>query len=79
MAGIAYLKIEEAKAGDLITASRQSAVEFAEVIAVGKDVDDLKAGDKIFVKAWGIDIVNHNDVKYHFIHKDTNAILAVIK
>lgn len=77
-AGIVYIKIDEAQAGVLDTSSRSSAVEFAEVIAVGDGIDHLKKGDKIFVKSWGVDIIQHNDVKYHFIAVETNAILAVV-
>lgn len=75
--GIVYLKIDEAKAGVLNTSMRTSAVEFGEVLAVGEGVT-LKKGDKVFVKAWGIDNITHEDKKYHFVHIDTNAILAVI-
>lgn len=77
--GIVHLKIDEAKAGDLVTSSRSSAVEYAEVVAVGEGVTSVKKGDKVFVKAWGIDNVFHDDVKYYFVAIDTNAILAIVK
>lgn len=73
-----YLKIEEAKAGVLNTSSRETAVEYAEVIEVGEGVKSVKKGDKVFVKAWSIDIINHNDKKYHFVNLDTNGILAIV-
>lgn len=76
------LEFEEATAGDLITSSRESAVEYAKVIAIAENIKgtfNLKVGDYIFVKAWAIDIINHQDKKYYFIDLDTNGILAVIK
>lgn len=73
------LKIEEAKAGVLNTSSRETAVEFGEVLAIGEGVKSLKVGDKVFVKAWGIDIVNHNEERFYFVNLETNAILGKIK
>lgn len=75
---IVQLKIEEVKAGVLDTSSRESAVEYAEVLEVGENVKGINAGDKVFVKAWGVDIVNHEDKKYHFVNVNTNAILAIV-
>lgn len=75
---IVQLKIEEAKAGDLVTSSRDSAVEYAEVLAVGDGVKSLKVGDKVFVKAWAIDIINHEDKKYYFCNLNTSGILAKV-
>lgn len=73
-----YLKIDKPQAGVLDTSSRATAVEVAEVVEVGEGVS-LKVGSKVFVKSWGIDIVDHGDVKYHFVNLDTNAVLAVIE
>jgi len=72
------LKIEEAKAGALITSSRDSAVEYAEVISVPEECNYVKVGDKVFVKAWAVDIIQHNDQKYYFCNVETNGILAVV-
>jgi co-chaperonin GroES (HSP10) len=73
------LKIEEAKAGDLVTTSRETAIEVAEVLAIGDWVSDIAVGDKIFVKAWAIDIITYNDVRYYFCNINTGGILATIK
>lgn len=77
--GIVYLKIDEAKAGVLDTSSRQSAVEFAEVLEVGEGITNIKKGDKVFVKSWALDQISHNDVKYFFCALDTNGILAIVR
>lgn len=77
--GIIQINIPQAKAGVLDTSSRNTAVEFAEVIAVGEGVEGLKKGDKIFFKSWAVDIVDHNDVKYYFINISTGGILAIVK
>lgn len=78
MDNMVALKIEEAQAGVLDTSSRETAVEYAEVLAVGSKVESLKAGDKVFVKAWAVDIINHNDTKYHFVDITSNGILAKV-
>lgn len=77
--GIVQIKIEEAKAGALNTSSRESAVEFAEVLSVGENCGTIKKGDKVFVKAWGIDIVSHEDKKYYFVNLNNKALLAVVQ
>lgn len=75
-----YLKMEEASAGILNTSSRESAVEYAEVIALGEGTEGgiIKKGSKIFVKSWGIDSVYYQDKRYNFVDVSTGAILAVI-
>lgn len=75
---IVQLKIDEAKAGVLDTSTRNSAVEFAEVIAVGQLPMGLKVGDKVFVKSWGIDIINHNGEKYYFVNTTNKSIVAKV-
>lgn len=80
---IVYLKIEKASIGVLDTSSRDSAVEYAEVIAVGEGITHLKKGDKVFVKSWAIDIVNHatgsDMVKHYFCNINSGGILAIVK
>jgi co-chaperonin GroES (HSP10) len=70
-----YLNIEKPKAGALNLESTKSAIEFGEVIAVGSGVG-LNVGDKVFVKAWAIDIVSYQDETYYFCNINTNGILA---
>jgi co-chaperonin GroES (HSP10) len=76
--GIVYLKFEEAQAGGLDTSSRASAVEYAEVIAVGQDVG-VKVGDHVFVKSWGVDSIYHEGKEYRFCNIKTDGILAVVR
>lgn len=76
---IVYIKTEEAHAGILDTSSRESAVEYAEVLDVGEDVDLIKKGDHIFYKSWAVDSVFHQDKRYNFINVKTGGILAVVK
>lgn len=76
---IVYLKLDKVKAGVLDTSSRSTAVEFAEVEAVGLGVKQIKKGDKLFVKSWGIDTVSHAGEKYYFVNINTGAILAIVQ
>lgn len=73
------LGIQEIQAGVLDTSSRDTAVEYAEVLSVGESVTNLKVGDKVFVKAWAVDIINHEDNKYYFCDITSNGILAIIE
>ena len=75
---LVQLDIKEATAGVLDTSSRDSAVEFAEVIAVGDKVETLGVGDKVFVKAWAVDIINYQDEKFYFVDQTSNGILAKV-
>lgn len=78
------LEIEEPKAGELSLSSLPTAVEYGTVIAIGPMVatligqDPIKKGDKVFFKAWAVDIINYEGKKYHFIAQDTNGICAVV-
>lgn len=76
-----HIKVEEARAGALNTSSRESAIEYAEVLALGKGTDggELKVGDHIFVKAWAIDIITHEDKRFYFVNVTTGGILAIVK
>ena len=82
LGNIIQLEITEATAGDLITSSRESAVEYAKVVAISEKVPDdvdIDVGDYVFVKAWAIDIINYQDKKYYFCNLDTAGVLAIVK
>lgn len=74
-----YLDIKEPEAGALSLESMPTAIEYAEVLEVGEGIDELKKGDRVFVKAWSIDIVNHDGKKYHFVDFRTGGILSITK
>ena len=75
---IVYIKTEEVKAGALDTSIRESAIEVAEVIAIGDGVTTLKPGDKIMVKAWAVDTVNFQGENYRFVNINTGGILCKV-
>jgi len=75
-----YLDIEEPTAGGLDLSSTPTAIEFGTVLALGPDVSqEIKVGDKVFFKAWAIDIINYEGKKYYFISEDTKGICAIAK
>lgn len=77
------LEIDQVSAGALDLSSRESAVEYAKVVAISNEVssfvDSVEIGDYVFVKAWAIDIISHEGKKYYFCNLDTNGVLAVVK
>ena len=79
LGNIIQLKIEDAHAGSLDMGTVSSAIEYGEVVAVGEDVTlKVKKGDKLFFKSWAVDIITHEEKKYHFINPQTGGILAVV-
>ena len=74
------IKIDEVKAGALDLSMKETAIEYGEVLAIGKDVRlDIKVGDKIFFKSWAIDIISYEGERFYFINPETNGLLAIIK
>lgn len=85
LTGKIYLSIEKPTAGGLDLSSKPTAVEYGEVIAVGGAGEGkmyatapLRAGAKIFVKAWGLDLITYQGETYYFVDMDSKAICAVI-
>lgn len=77
--GQIYIKVEVPKAGIMDTSSKASAIEVAEVLAVGKDISEYKKGDKILFKSWAVDIIDYQGKPYLFIDITTGGIKAIVK
>lgn len=78
-----YLKLDTVqeiggKNVSLDTSSKKTTREYAEVLAVGKDVTQVKVGDKVLLKAWAIDIINHDKKEYFFTNEDANGLCAIV-
>lgn len=81
---VIYLKLDTVeqvggKNVSLDTSSKKTTREFAEVLAVGPLVTQVKTGDKVFIKAWAIDVIRHEDKDYFFTNEDANGLCAVLK
>ncbi len=68
---------EKTKSGIILPQDAQEKPKMAKVLAVGKDVKDVKAGDKVLYKSYGPDDVKV-DGKEYMIAKEED-ILATIK
>jgi co-chaperonin GroES (HSP10) len=80
LGNLVQIKVDEVHAGVLNTSSKETGIEYGEVVAVGDKVGlQVKAGDKVFFKAWAVDIITYEDKKYYFICPDTNGLLAVVE
>ena len=54
-------------------------IEKAKVLAVSKEVEGIKVGDMLYVKAWAIDIIQDGGKEYNFVDASNDAILAIVK
>lgn len=74
-----FLEIEEAKLGALDSSSVKTGMEWATVSEIGPDVKNKELkGKKIFVKAWGVDVIEFEGKPYYFTSEARNTICAVI-
>ena len=53
--------------------------EYGEVIAVGKDVNEIKIGDKIGFSVFGVEKLIIDEEKFYFVKEDDEFLLAVIE
>ena len=54
-------------------------IEKAKVLAVSKEVEGIKVGDMLYVKAWAIDIITDGGKEYNFVDASNDAICAIIR
>lgn len=79
-----FIKIEQAKLGGLDTSALKTGVEWGIVEAIGPGAHagidgSLSIGDKVFVKAWAVDMVLYNKVEYYFTSEARKGIVAIVK
>lgn len=89
------IEVDSPTAGGLDLSSKETIVEVGTIIALGEELAGLgrtkringvlvetekfKVGDRIFLKAWAIDIINYNKDKFYFIDADSLGICAIVK
>ncbi len=76
---IVYFEPASLSIAGLDTSSVQVAIEYAKVIAVGKNVTNVNVGDHIFVKSWAPDSIFWEGRRYSFVNVELNAILAIVR
>ncbi len=74
-----YIKQDKPTAGALDLSSKPTAVEYGEVLGVGADVKNIKVGDKVFIKAWALDIITYKKETYYFCDGDSLGICAIVE
>lgn len=76
-----FIRIEQASLGGLDTSAIKTGVEWGIVEALGPDVATygLKAGDKVFCKAWAIDSILYDNVEYYFTSEARKGIVAIVR
>lgn len=76
-----FLEIEKANLGALETSSMKTGMEWGIIKETGPDVEDpdLAVGNKVFVKAWAVDVILYEGKDYYFTSEARNGIVAIIK
>lgn len=76
-----FLTIEQAKLGALSTSSVKTGMEWGIIAELGPDVKnkELKKGDKVFIKAWAVDVINYEEKDYYFTSESRGGLCAIIK
>ncbi len=64
--------------GTLVTSSKPTAIQYAEVLEVGTGVEELKRGDKVFIESWGISIISYENENYYFVNTKNGSIVAKV-
>ena len=53
--------------------------EYGEVVAIGKDVKEIKVGDKIGYSVFGVEKLIIDEEKSYFLQEDSDFLLCVIE
>jgi len=72
-----YFKPEDATSILITTTGNKK--EKGLVLAVGKDVEEVKVGDTIIYTPWGVDVYEENGEKYYFATEDSTLLLARVE
>jgi co-chaperonin GroES (HSP10) len=72
------IQAERPIVGALTTTNREVAIEVAEVLEIGKGVEEYSKGDKIIFKSYGLASVEYNGKFYRFIDVTAGAIQGKI-
>lgn len=62
----------------LILSEKKTLCEYGEVLAVGKEVKEIKVGDRIGYVLWGLNFLDIDGVKHYFVREDEDYILGII-
>lgn len=77
------LDIKEVKIGAI---QSDAIEEYGTIIALGSNIGTVgtsvefapyKVGDTLYFKAWAVDVISKDGVKYYFISADSDAICAI--
>lgn len=52
--------------------------EYGEVVAIGKDVQEIKIGDKIGFSVFGVEKLIVEEQKHYFLQEDSEFLLCTI-
>lgn len=73
------IKIDQPTVGSLDLSSKPTAVEYGIVVGIGEGVSGFKIGDKIFFKAWALDVITYEKEAYYFLDALSDGICAYVK
>ena len=56
-----------------------SLCEYGKVLAIGKDVQEIKVGDTIIFTKWGVNEIEINGQKHFVINEDPGFVLGTLE
>lgn len=74
------IDIPESTAGGLVIHQGAQIQEQGTILAIGPDVTiDVKIGDTIHFKAWGIDVLTIDGNKFYYLDTDVSALCGLVR
>lgn len=73
-----FIELDQMEMGVFNVDGQNRVNESGTVVAVGKDVKGIKRGDKIFAKAWGLDMCQVDGKDYYVGDIDSKSLLATL-
>ena len=71
--------VEPVEEQSVLLSDNKSLCLYGEVTAIGKDVKEIKVGDKIIYEVWGLKSPEIDGKTYHFIREDSQFLLGTIE
>lgn len=73
------IMIEPIVKEQVLIADKKTLCEYGKVISIGEDVHKIKVGDVIAFTIWGLNSIEIDDKKYHFVQENEDFLLGKLE